>query len=57
MFIDFTHLLNYPFDDKGGINFVTAIVKEYNRFEPYLKKAVSQFMADLGHPSPKQRQY
>jgi DNA replication licensing factor MCM6 len=57
MFIDFTHLLQYQFDDKGGLNFVTAIVKEFNRFEPYLKKAVAQFMADLGHPPPKQRQY
>lgn len=55
MFIDFTHLLQFQFDDKAGFIFVQAIVKEYNRFEPFLRKAVTQFMTDKGHPPPKGR--
>jgi len=54
MFIDFTHLLQFQFDDKSGFVFVTAIVKEYNRFEPFLRKAVTQFMTDRGHLEPEQ---
>ncbi len=49
MFIDFSHLLNYRFEDQGGFSFVTGLVKEYNRFEVYLRKAITQFMNDLGH--------
>lgn len=60
MFIDFTHLLHYQNVDEsaGGLasfNFVSAIVKDYNRFEVYLRKAVTQFMADLGHQYAKDR--
>jgi hypothetical protein len=45
MFIDFTHLLHYQNVDESGslstFNFVNAIVKDYNRFEVYLRKAVT----------------
>ena len=41
LFIDFTHLMQFPFDITGGFNFVTAIVKEYHRFEPFLRNAVN----------------
>jgi DNA replication licensing factor MCM6 len=49
MFIDFSHLLNYRFDETGGFSFVTQFVKEYHRFEVYLRKGLTQFMSDLGH--------
>lgn len=58
MFIDFSHLMQFRFDAgdaASGFNFVTAIVKEYNRFEVYLRKAVTQFMSDLGHQYGKDR--
>jgi len=48
MFIDFSHLMQFKFDENGGFNFVTTIVKEYQRFEPFLKKALTQFITDLG---------
>lgn len=57
MFIDFTHLLQFQFDERGGFIFVNSVVKEYTRFEPFLRKAVTQFMTDKGHPAPKGRQY
>ena len=58
MFIDFSHLLQFPhFDDKNGFNFVAAIVKEYNRYESFLRKAVSQFMSDLGHQYAKEKHF
>jgi DNA replication licensing factor MCM6 len=55
MFIDFSHLLNYRFDETNGFSFVTSLVKEYHRFEIYLRKALSQFMNDLGHTYAKDR--
>jgi len=39
--IDFSHLLTFRFDDAGGFMFVSAIVKEYLRFEPFLRKAAN----------------
>ena len=57
MFIDFSHLMQYRFDEDKGFSFVTGIVKEYNRFEMYLRKAVSQFMGDLGHQYAKDRYF
>jgi hypothetical protein len=48
IFIDFSHLMQFHFDAAQGFNFITAIVKEHQRFEPFLKKAVSQFVCDLG---------
>ena len=47
MFIDFSHLLQHRFDEASGFNFVTSLVKEYNRFEEFLRKAVLQFLTDL----------
>ena len=49
MFIDFAHLMQFHFDETGGFMFVSAIVKEYLRFEPFLRKAVNQFICDLGY--------
>lgn len=57
MFIDFSHLLNYRFDEQGGFSFVSALVKEYNRYEVYLRKAITQFMNDLGHQYAKDRYF
>ncbi len=48
LFVDFTHLLQFRFDEAGGFNFVTSVVKEYHRFEPFLRKAIVQFMSDIG---------
>ena len=47
MFIDFSHLLQHRIDEASGFNFVTSLVKEYNRFEHFLRKAVLQFLTDL----------
>ena len=43
--------MTFHFDDQHGFNFVTTIVKEYQRYEPFLRKAVAQFMTDLGYSS------
>jgi DNA replication licensing factor MCM6 len=48
LFVDFTHLLQFRFDESSGFNFVTSVVKEYHRFEPFLRKAITQFMSDIG---------
>ena len=58
MFIDFSHLMQFRFDDANvSFNFVTSLVKEYNRFEVYLRKAVTQFMGDLNYQDQKDRYY
>ena len=57
MFIDFSHLMLFKFDENNGLNFVSSIVKEYHRFEPYLRKAITQFMSDLGHQYGKDRYF
>lgn len=58
LFIDFSHLMQFRFDDTNpGFNFVTSLVKDYNRFEVYLRKAVTQFMSDLGYQDQKDRYY
>jgi len=49
LFVDFSHLLQFRFDDSVGFNFVTQVVKDYHRFEPFLRKALVQFMSDLGY--------
>jgi hypothetical protein len=49
MFIDFSHLLQFRFDESHGFNFVTSVVKEYQRFEVQLRKAVTQCVSDLGY--------
>ena len=46
MFIDFSHLLQFRFNDQ---NFITSVVNQYHRYEVYMRKAVTQFMTDLGH--------
>ena len=48
LFIDFAHLMQFRFDENTGFMFVTAIVKEFQRFEPFLRKALAQFISDLG---------
>jgi hypothetical protein len=52
MFIDYNHLINFRFETP---NFVELIVNEYNRFEPYLRRGITQFMSDLGHQYAKDR--
>jgi hypothetical protein len=52
MFIDYDHLNSFRFEDQ---NFVVNIVNEFNRFEAYLRRAITQFMSDLGHQYAKDR--
>ena len=56
MFIDFSHLLQFRFSEQNQ-NFVTNIVNQYHRYEVYLRKAVTQFMTDLGHQYAKDRYF
>ncbi len=54
MFIDFSHLMQFSFEDE---NFVSYIVNQFHRYEVYLRKAVTQFMNDLGHQYAKDRYF
>jgi len=54
MFIDFTHLLHFRFSDE---HFISHIVNNFHRYEVYLRKAVTQFMNDLGHHYGKDRYF
>jgi len=46
MFIDYIHLTQFKFQ-KDYI--IEKITQEYNRYEGYLRRALSQFLNDLGH--------
>ena len=46
MFIDYSHLNQFRFELEF---FIEKITNEFNRFEGYLRRAVTQFMVDLGH--------
>ena len=52
MFIDYNHLIAFRFSNNS---FIDLLVSEYHRFEPYLRKAITQFMADLGSHHAKDR--
>lgn len=52
MFIDYSHIQKYKFKDS---NFNEAIVIEYHRYEPYLRKALTQFMYELNPVYAKDR--
>lgn len=41
MFVDYSHIQKYKFKDP---NFNEAIVVEYHRYDPYLRKALTTFM-------------
>ena len=47
MLIDFEHLTSFQYQDP---NFLDKILAEFNRFEPYLRKALSVFMVDHNFP-------
>ena len=44
LFVDYSHIQKYKFKD---INFMEAIVTEYHRYDPYLRRALTQFMNDI----------
>ena len=46
MYVDFTHLSNFAWEEP---NFIDRLQGEYVRFEPYLRQALTQFLADQGH--------
>ena len=41
LFVDYSHIQKYKFKDN---NFNEAIVVEYHRYDPYLRRALTQFM-------------
>lgn len=57
MFIDFTHIYNFDFGKGKDDKFISLLVNQYNRYEVYLRKAVTQFMNDLGHTYGKERYF
>ena len=54
LFIDFSHLLSYDFGDDKLMN---LLINQFHRYEVYLRKAVTQFMNDLGHIYAKERYF
>lgn len=57
MFIDFSHLMQFGFSNESNLNFMMSVVNQYHRYEVYLRKAVTQFMTDLGHQYAKDRYF
>lgn len=51
MIVDFHHLASFQFNDP---KFMDNLLQEYNRFEPYLRRGLTQFLADMDfqiHPN------
>lgn len=46
IFVDYSHMTSFPFQMES---FISNITNEYGRFEPYLKKAATQFVIDNGY--------
>ena len=46
MYVDFTHMSSFAWEDP---QFIDRLQSEYVRFEPYMRQAVTQFLADQGH--------
>ena len=46
LYVDYNHLASFNWEEP---NFMDKLMAEYARFEPYLKKALTQFLADQGH--------
>ena len=51
MTIDYNHLSAWRFKD----TIMESIVNEFHRFEPYIRKAITQFLSDLGSTHAKER--
>lgn len=47
LFIDYKHLTTFRWNDP---TFLDNLFSEYSRFEPYIRKAVLQFVQQNGHP-------
>ena len=47
-------MVSFNWEDPG---FMDKLMQEYSRFEPYLKKALTQFLADHGHQIVHNRWY
>jgi DNA replication licensing factor MCM6 len=52
LYVDFAHLSSFNFKES---EFVEKIVNEYHRYEPFLRRAAGQFIAELGHQFAKER--
>lgn len=47
LFVDYKHLTTFRWNDQ---TFLDNLFSEYSRFEPYLRKAILQFVQIGGHP-------
>ena len=45
LYVDYSHLVSFNWEDP---QFLDKLFAEYARFEPYLKKALTQFLAEQG---------
>jgi len=45
--VDYRHLSSFQFGDPL---FMDKLLQEYSRYEPYLRRAVTQFLAAQGYP-------
>jgi len=50
--VDFSHMSSFQF---GDAHFMDQLLQEFGRYEPYLRKAVTQFLNGLGYPLGKNR--
>ena len=46
LYIDYSHMVSFNWEDP---QFIDKLMADYARFEPYLRKALTQFLADHGH--------
>ena len=52
LYVDYQHLVSFAWEDPS---FMDSLMSHYARYEPYLKKALTQFLADNGHAIVQQR--
>ena len=52
LFVSYKHMVSFEWEDP---EFMDRLMREYARYEPYLKKALTQFLADNGMPITQQR--
>ena len=46
LYVDYQHMASFNWEDP---QFMDKLMHEYARFEPYLKKALTQFLSERGH--------
>ena len=52
--VDFGHMSSFEFNDE---DFLDAIMTNYSRYEPYLRKALTRFLADCGYHIGKSKHF